>query len=181
MKVLEVRRHGLRNANGGGSQLSQEGVTQARELGDTLGPFAQVVTSVVPRARETAIAMGFAVDYEIVTLASEEAFFTEAEQTRWWIDPQPFAALARVVASQGAMWRYAHALAAVWRDVMTALPDGASALVIGHSAEVEAALVACVPHADHAAWGGMFGPLEGARLTFDGVPEHFSACEILRV
>ena len=36
--------------------MSQAGVDFARKLGATMGPFARVVTSVVPRARETAIA-----------------------------------------------------------------------------------------------------------------------------
>src|SRR6266581_2060501 len=67
MQTLEIRRHSMRKL-GGGSQLSQEGVAYARRLGAAMGPFACVATSVVPRARETAIAMGFAVDYELVTL-----------------------------------------------------------------------------------------------------------------
>jgi broad specificity phosphatase PhoE len=181
MKTLEVRRHSLRKtAPAGGSQLSQEGVAYARRLGTTLGPFAQVVTSVVPRARETAIAMGFAVDYEIVTLASDATFFVEAETTRWWAASQPFVAAAHVLATKGATWRYAHALVALWRDIMNALPDQASALLIGHSGEIELALVACFPHIDHATWGEPFGPLEGARLHYGGEPEHFVALELVR-
>ena len=179
MKTLEIRRHSIRKT-GGGSQLSQEGVDYARKIGATIGPFAQVVTSVVPRARETAIAMGFAVDYELVTLVSDEAVYAEAETTRWWESAQPFAALAPVLAARGATWRYAHAQVAVWRDLLNALSDGAAALMIGHSGELEVALVACFPHADHAAWGGQFHPCEGARLVFAGTPEHFTAVEILR-
>jgi hypothetical protein len=84
------------------------------------------------------------------------------------------------MATKGAMWRYGHALAALWRDILTALPEGAAALVIGHSGELEMALVACFPLADHAAWGGPFGPCEGARLVFAGEPAHFQAVAILR-
>ena len=179
MKTLEIRRHSMRKT-GGGSQLSQAGVDFARKIGATIGPFAQVITSVVPRARETAIAMGFAVDYEMVTLAFDEAVYAEAETSRWWESAQPFAALAPVLAAKGATWRYAHALVAVWRDLLNALPDGAAALVIGHSGELEVALVACFPNADYAAWGGPFHPCEGARLVFAGAPEHFTAIELLR-
>lgn len=81
MKTLELRRHSFRK-QGGGSQLSQQGVTYARRLGATLGPFAYVVTSVVPRARETAIAMGFAVDQEIVTAAADEGVYAEMEDSQ---------------------------------------------------------------------------------------------------
>ena len=92
MKTLEIRRHSMRKS-GGGSQLSQAGVAYARRLGASLGPFAQVVTSVVPRARETAIAMGFAVDYELVTLVSDEELYAEAGLSRWWEATYPFSAL----------------------------------------------------------------------------------------
>lgn len=93
MKTLEIRRHSFRK-QGAGSQLSQEGVDYARRLGAAMGPFAYIVTSVVPRARETAIAMGFAVGQEIVTLAAGEGVYAEAEASRWWESSQPLAALA---------------------------------------------------------------------------------------
>lgn len=181
MKTLEVRRHSFRKQGAGaGSQLSQEGVDYARRLGASMGPFAWVVTSVVPRARETAIAMGFAVDQEIVTLASDEAVYAELEANQWYRSDQPFVALAQLLAAGGPTWRYAHSLAALWRDIVAALPDGSAALVIGHSGDLEMALVACLPAADHASWGGAFGPCEGACLVFDGEPARFTAVEILR-
>ena len=91
MTTLEIRRHSLRK-NTGGSQLSQEGVDLARKLGESMGPFAVVATSVVPRARETALAMGFAVDQEVVTLSSDEeghhARPAPAEPApAWWRQP----------------------------------------------------------------------------------------------
>jgi len=45
------------------------------------------VTSVVPRARETAIAMGFAVDHEIVSMATDESVYAELEANRWGTQP----------------------------------------------------------------------------------------------
>src|SRR5262245_36397550 len=172
MKTLEIRRHSIRKS-GGGSQLSQAGVDYARRLGASLGPFALVVTSVVPRARETAIAMGFAVDYELVSLVSDEEMYAELESNRCWEASQPFPALARLIAAKGATWRYGHALVALWRDIVTAIPEGAAALVIGHSGDLEIGLVTCFPRADHAEWGGFFGMCEGARLIFAGEPAHF--------
>jgi hypothetical protein len=124
--------------------------------------------------------MGFAVDQELVTLASDEEMYVEMEASRWWETPQPLAALGRVVAAKGATWRYAHALIALWRDLLTPLPDGATALVIGHSGEIEISLVACFPTADYGAWGATFGPCEGARLVFAGEPARFTTVEILR-
>jgi len=179
MRTLEIRRHSLRK-DGGGSQLSQEGVAYARRLGATMGPFARVVTSVVPRARETAIAMGFAVDQEIVSMATDEAVFAELETSRWPEARQPFVALAELLARRGATWLYAQSLLALWRDVLMPLPEGAAALMICHSGDIETALVACFPGADHAAWGGPFNPCEGARLAFDGDPPRFTGVTILR-
>jgi len=179
MKTLEIRRHSIRKTRGG-SQLSQAGVAYARKLGASLGPFAQVVTSVVPRARETAIAMGFAVDYELVTLASGEDMYLEIEHSRWWEASQPFIALAQLIATKGATWRYGHAIVALWRDILTAIPEETAALVIGHSGELEIALVACFPEVDHTGWGKPFGVCEGARLGFAGDPAHFTTVELLR-
>ena len=176
MKMLEIRRHSMRK-EGGGSQLSQEGVSLARQLGTTLGPFALVVTSVLPRTRETAIAMGFAVDYELVMLPSDTAVYYEAETSRWWEATAPFAALAQLVAMYAATARHAHTIAGHWRDICTALPDGSSALLIGHSGDLEMGLIACLPTADYPAWGKPFAYCEGARLHFTN---HFTMLDLLR-
>jgi broad specificity phosphatase PhoE len=175
--TLEIRRHSLRK-NTGGSQLSQEGVDLARKLGESMGPFAVVATSVVPRARETALAMGFAVDQEVVTLSSdEECLHAESAESQWWLAEHPFAALAASIGRGGASHRYAHAIAAVWRDLLTPLPADRAALVIGHSGDLDYGLVACFPHADHTRWGRPFGCCEGARLTYSN---RFCAVEFLR-
>jgi broad specificity phosphatase PhoE len=179
VRTLEVRRHSLRKI-GGGSQLSQAGVDLARRVGASMGPFACVATSVVPRSRETALAMGFAVDQELVSFVTDDTVAADYEQTRWWEAPAPFVALAEVVAAGGAAHRHATAMVALWRDLLMALPDGAAALVIGHSGQLEAALVGCFPDADHAAWGGQLGCCEGARLAFDGEPPRFTGVTILR-
>ncbi len=176
MTTLEIRRHSMRKS-GGGSQLSQQGVAHARALGAMLGPFAQVVTSVLPRTRETAIAMGFAVDYELVMLPAAPAVYAENERSRWWAATQPFAALAQLLAERSAVWQHAHTIAAQWRDICTAIPTGSAALCIGHSGDLEMGLVACFPDADHTAWGSPFGFCEGARLHFT---DHFADVELVR-
>ena len=96
MPTLEVRRHSDRKA-GGGSQLSQHGVTRARNLGARLGSFDHVVTTVLPRARETAIAMGFAVDHELMTLAGRE-FFEALQGFDWGTPSNPFPRIADLLA-----------------------------------------------------------------------------------
>ena len=180
MKTLKVRRHSVRKCTGG-SQLSQSGVALARRLGSTMGPFEKVVTSVSPRARETAIAMGFAVDYEIVTLVSEDEVFQEIEASDWFDSPSPFTSLGKLIAQKGAVWRLGISMVSLWRDLMTSIPDGTSALVISHSGNIEIALACCFPSANHQEWGGGFEICEGALLIFDGNPARFVAVEILRL
>jgi broad specificity phosphatase PhoE len=179
MRHLEVRRHSLRKP-GGGSQLSQAGVELARRVGAGIGPFDRVATSVSPRARETAIAMGFAVDEELMTLIEEDAPAAEFEAARWWEAPRPFTELAALVRAGGASLALGRAILTLWRDLVMALPEGGSALVIGHSGQLEVALVACFPDADHAAWGGVLDCCEGARLSFDGDPPRFTDLSFLR-
>lgn len=145
-----------------------------------MGPFAKVATSVVPRARETAVAMGFAVDHELITLSSDPGLYDAAAELPWWTDASPFVGLAKALEAEGAYRRYAHSMAALWRDLLTPLADDAQALFIGHSGELEAALVACFPTADYAAWGGQFGPCEGARLEFGGEPSCWRSVEFVR-
>jgi broad specificity phosphatase PhoE len=180
MKTLEIRRHSLTKRDRGGSQLSQDGVDLARRIGANMGPFARVVATVSPRARETAVAMGFAVDFELVTLAMDPEIYADVRNSPFSgaQGDSFFGELAALVQRDGALGRYAHSLAALWRDVLTPLEDGASALVVSHSGDLEAPLVTCFPRADHTSWGRAFAPCEGARLTFD---DHFVGVEFIRL
>ena len=180
MPTLEIRRHSLRKYTGG-SQLSQAGVELAARVGQSMGDFAVVAASVVPRARETAVAMGYAVDFELVSLCSTENVYAELDTARLWESQHPFAAIAGLIAEGGAYHRYAHSLAAMWRDLLTPLADDERALVIGHSGELEIALTACLPEADHRLWGDKFGHCEGARISFEGGHRRFRTVEFLRV
>jgi broad specificity phosphatase PhoE len=170
MRTLEVRRHTMRTQPG--EHLSQAGVDLARRIGDEIGPFDRVITSTIPRAFETAIAMGFAVDEQ-----REELSVLHLGGEINWTDS--FAEFARVFALGGVAAGSARALAAFLREVAEALPAGGSALLITHGGILEAGAVACLPEADHAGWGPGFSYCEGVRLHFD--VERFSGGEILRV
>lgn len=68
------------------------GVTAARKLGRSIGPFAFVLSSDVPRSLETALAMGFAVD-DCVDMGGPH--FDETSRVipphQWWETPDAFA------------------------------------------------------------------------------------------
>src|SRR5262245_3439354 len=103
MKTIEIRRHSMRFKPG--DHLNQPGVTLARLIGENLGPFDRVVTSRLPRAIETAIAMGFAVDElnELMSMMPDEV--------PWPLPPAEYAAVIR---KDGAVAHYANQLMAVY-------------------------------------------------------------------
>jgi broad specificity phosphatase PhoE len=168
MRWLEVRRHSLTKKDvgrGRGSHLSAEGVALARLVGESLGPFARVVTSASPRAVQTAVAMGFAVD-DTVQLPSGyvPGEVDHHEQWRW---PRPYRVYADLLARGGGLAAAAEAHRRAWTSLVEVVPDGAAALVVAHGGGIEPGLVACLPGADHGSWGAPFAHCDGARLAVD--------------
>ena len=172
MRHVEVRRHTMRTKLG--KHLSVAGIQLARRVGQHLGMFDLVITSTVPRAFETAVAMGFVVDEQLDQL-SMMGSAVDAE-IRW---PASFAEFARAISQGGATARFAEAQATLWRSIVQRLPHGGQALVITHGGIVEAGTVACLPDADHRVWGEHCDYCEGVRLGFDG--EQFTQVQVLRV
>jgi broad specificity phosphatase PhoE len=172
MRTLEVRRHTMRTRPG--KHLSQAGVDLARRCGTSMGPFDHVVTSKLPRALETAIAMGFAVDDQIGLLGSiGDAVIDEFDWTGG------FPALSTAIRTGRVTAPYAAKQAQRWHSIVAGLPDGSRTLMISHGGIVEAGAAGCLPDADHATWGRAFDFCEGVRLLHDGV--RFTGIEIIRL
>jgi len=160
MKTIEIRRHSIRSNPG--VHLNQQGVTLARLVGQNLGPFDRVVTSTLPRAFETAIAMGFAVDEQNELMSS---YGDGVEREAPW--PLSLAGYAEVVRNGGAATRYANQLAEVYAKLANYLADERAALVINHGGVAELGAVACLPDADHFKWGSHFEYCEGIKLFWE--------------
>lgn len=163
---LEVRRHSLTKkgaARGRGSHLSAQGVALARTVGAELDPVAYVVTSHSPRAIETAIAMGFAVDdtFELPTGYVPGAV-GHHDQWSW---PFPYCTYADLIQKSAGLAAVAEAHKAAWLRTGAALAEGEGALIVSHGGAIEPALVACLPGADHASWGQPFAHCDGVRLA----------------
>lgn len=171
MKILEIRRHSMRSPLG--DHLSQTGVKLARLVGQNIGPFDRVVTSMLPRAFETAIAMGFAVDEQIDLLNTYGG--AVANEAPW---PQPFYNYAEIIKQEGAAAKYTQKLAKYYAGIMDFISEGRSALVINHGGVVELGVVGCLPDYDFSAWGDSVDYCEGARLYWD---DRFIRAEVLRV
>jgi broad specificity phosphatase PhoE len=172
MKSIEIRRHSIRTKPS--DHLSQEGVTVARSVGENLGPFGRVVTSTLPRAFETAMAMGFAVDEQNELMSS---YGRDVEREAPW--PLSFAGYAEAVRKGGASAKYAQQLAGFYSKLAGSLIDGHAALVINHGGVLELGVVACLPDLDYESWGAAADYCEGARLFWEA--GKFMNAEVLRV
>lgn len=172
MKIIEIRRHSIRERMS--QDLSEQGRVLARFIGEEIGPFQRVVTSGLPRAYQTAIAMGFQVD-EQVDLLNTYGDSVEAE-IPW---PASFDEYTAPVLRGGAPKRYAERLIAWYTHLAESLPDGGAALVITHGGVVEIGAVACFPTADHTSWGNYVECCEGVRMEWDD--GKFVNLKVLRV
>jgi hypothetical protein len=172
MKTIEIRRHSIR-ANPG-QNLSQPGVTLARLVSESMGKFERVVTSNAPRAFQTAIAMGFAVDETADVITT---FGDDVELECPW--PASFAEYSAANRKNGATRCYTQRLAEFYVKLAESLPEGGAALVVNHGGVVELSAVACLPAVDLTSLGDYIECCEGVRLTWD--KGQFTGVEILRV
>jgi broad specificity phosphatase PhoE len=161
---------------GSGSHLSQEGVRIARAVGDTLPPMSYVVVGSQPRHLETALALGYAVD-EQVSLPSGYVVGEVDHHDQWSWD-HPFLRYAELLAGGSGLADVAREHLDSWRSALEQVPDGGAGLVVSSGGSIEPVLVAALPDADHAGWGGPFHQLEGARLTWTG--SAFTSIQLMR-
>lgn len=167
MRWLDVRRHSLTkkgDARGRGSHLSADGIALARAIGAESGPYERVVTSSSPRALETAVAMGFAVDD---TLEMPSGYVPdEIPRHAQWRWPEPYRQIAEVLRGGGRAAAVAEIHRGIWLETVARLAEGGSALIVGHGGAIELTLAACFPDADHALWGPPFAHADGVRLGY---------------
>jgi len=154
--------------------LTQQGVELARRVGDTMGKFDLVITSDLPRAYETAIAMGYAVDSQAKTLSKfGKGVETEIDWEKGCAGVQRGYALGNRTAK--ACRRQAKFL----RTIAAALPPEGRALLVSHGGVIEQGVVGLLPEYDYSAWGPACERCEGIRLHFEG--DIWVSAEILRV
>lgn len=173
MRTLEIRRHTVRHKPG--QNINQQGVELARRVGAGMGRFDVVVTSPLPRAFQTAIAMGYAVDDEIAEIGVDAFGDPGADYDSW----RTFEDIARSVERDKGARKPAEKLLKTWKRLARLADDGGRVLAISHGGVIELGAIACFPDADHAAWGPLLGYCEGVRASFDG--EAWANLEVLRV
>jgi broad specificity phosphatase PhoE len=165
MRWLEVRRHSLTKQGPDrdrGSVLSAAGVALARAVGDQLSAIGYVLTSASPRAVETAIAMGLAVD-DTVELPSGYVPGEVAHHDQWGWE-RPYLRYAELLGRGGGLAAVAERHREAWAGAVQRVPEGGTALVVCHGGGIEPSLVACLPQAAHGSWGEPLRHCDGARL-----------------
>jgi broad specificity phosphatase PhoE len=180
-RLLEIRRHSKARSSeerGLGSALSQEGVRLARRLGDGLRPFDMVLTSDVPRAIETALAMGVAIDEIDDALAPHDPLFWPEAKEFAGDRTLSFAVWAEIVGHRASAWRHGERQRDRWLEVASQLPDEGSALIVCHGGTIEAGVVSCFGAEVWEVWDEL-SPCEGVQLTLDQTT--FVSAVILRV
>jgi broad specificity phosphatase PhoE len=183
MRTIEIRRHAYTKKDEGrgkGSHLSPEGVALARKVGGEIGPFDLVLTSPVPRALETALAMGFAVNDQPEALGDlSPAVLEEIGHHERWAWGEPFVTFAHFVRQGGPTTRMGERQREAWVRALESVPASGRVLIISHGRIIECGLVTCVPDGDFTTWGPPFRHCEGVRLTFEG--GRFHGVQLLRV
>ena len=137
----------------------------ARLVGESLGPFAVVVTSASPRAMETTVAMDFAVD-DTVELPSGyvPGEVDHHDQWRW---PSPQRSYAKLIGRGGGLATRRRDPSAHLDDRRCGRPPGCRRPGRGARWR-DRARAGGLPDADPELWGAPFGHCDGARLGFDG-------------
>jgi broad specificity phosphatase PhoE len=148
-------------------------VRLARRVGETLGDYDLVMTSEMPRAIETAIAMGYRVDRYATTLGSMLLADTEVDWTLGW------SGYAEAAKHGGITHHAAQSHADLLRKVATDLSADGRALLVSHGGVLELGVVGLLPDYDFGAWGPIIERCEGVRLYFDG--DRCTGAEIMRI
>ena len=159
MKTLDILRHSMRQKPG--DHLSQDGITLARHVGRTLGSYQRVVTSTLPRAMQTAVAMGFA-----VTETVEELCVVDASIVRKIAWPADLTAINSILAECSECAAFAEAQAALWQEIAARLSDGEAGLIITHGAILELGVLGSLRKSRQPVVGQAFAYCEGVRLYF---------------
>ncbi|NIZ60060.1 hypothetical protein DL239_03610 [Sedimentitalea sp. CY04] len=171
MPTLEVRRHTMRTKPG--QHLSQTGVSLARHVGQDLSSFDLVVSSELPRAIETAIAMGFAADRMIAELGILPKEVLTA--INW---PNSLTNISQIVHENEACRQFSQNQAALWNAILGEMSGDQFALIITHGGIIELGALGLMPVGDPDSWGDAIGYCEGFRFTNQG---NELICEVLRL
>jgi broad specificity phosphatase PhoE len=162
MRVVEHRRHTRRDP--GGVHLNAAGLALARKVAPTVGRFDRVVTSPIPRAVETAEALGFPPDAVLPELSPIPDDLNELVERA---DPRSFADYVHLTRRRRSAAEFAERLSALMREQLSMVPEGGRLLIVSHGGVVEFSAAGARPD-DAITFGPTARLLEGVRFTLEG-------------
>jgi len=161
LRTIEIRRHAERHKPG--DNLNARGVARARNASARGRSFARVVTSPIPRAVQTAVAMGHSVDADNWFLASMGDRVSQS-----LIFDDDFAMMQGAIRTDRAAALYAELQALEMRHYLSHVEPGESVLVVSHGGIAEAGIIGLLDGVDLAAFGPSLDYCEGSRLELAG-------------
>ena len=171
IKIIEHRRHSIRVKPS--KHISQEGVNLASKVGKELGDFDRVFSSTAPRAIETAVAMGYAVDdtLEMISQTPEKL----GQKIEWGVDFQGY---FEAYQKGGVVAEYVRELACFFKRLVEEFPEDVKVLVISHGGLLELSVIGCFPKENYVSWGKPLDCCEGVRMFLEEGKYHH--IELLR-
>lgn len=169
-KVLEIRRHAERHKPG--HNLNARGVARARIASACERDYALVVTSPMPRAVQTAIAMGHGVDEEDWSMTTMGG---SLDAFPWDVS---FGAMQQAIRTDPVAGAWVTHLTAQLRYWLARIEPGKALLVVNHGGIAEAGIIGLLGDVDVSGFGASLDYCEGARLGLDG--DRVGSVELLR-
>ena len=177
MSVLEIRRHAERTDRGNEqSALSAAGREMAKSLSKKSGPFALVLSSPLPRAKETAQLIGGRLD------ATEPGFLPEmggAIGDRIFGEMRGLADWAEVLREREDARKFATEQLATWARIAMRVGEKDRVLAVSHGGIIELPAITLAQRLRSPLEGASFGYCEGVAVTYaKGAP---TKIEVVRV
>jgi broad specificity phosphatase PhoE len=177
MSILEIRRHAERTDRGNEqSALSRAGWEMAKVLSKKTGPFALVLSSPLPRAKETAQRIAGRLD------AVEPGFLPEMGGVigdRIFGEMRTLADWAEVLREREDARKFATEQLATWARVAMRVGDKDRVLAVSHGGIIELPAITLAQRLRVPLDGASFGYCEGVVVTYaKGAP---TKLEVVRV
>ena len=177
MPILEIRRHAERADRGDEqSALSRAGWEMAKVLSKKVGPCALVLSSPLPRAKETAELIGGRLD------AIEPAFLPEmggAIGDRIFGAMRTLADWAEVLREQEDARRFAIEQIAAWARVAARVGEKDRVLAVSHGGIIDLPAIALAQRLRTPLEGPSFGYCEGVVVTYaKGAPTNIEVARV---
>jgi len=163
LMIIEHRRHSKRKPPN--PHLNSEGVLIARKIGETMGKFDYVMTSVSPRAIETAVAMGYAVDETVDFSSTVKDLPGTPEELP---EGTPFTEYRQRYESNKYFKEWGNRVKSLLMSHLSTIDLDKKILIISHAGIIEISTAVFLKSSDLSSLGRGVDICEGVRFEFDG-------------